>query len=81
MNSVELIRRLSLEGAENFYTVMPWINPIPKSAEEILEKMEIARQRLQYAAERQGAIEDTDSERALISRLKTEIEAIIGANK
>ncbi|WP_373033750.1 hypothetical protein [Sulfurovum sp.] len=77
MNSVELIRKLSPEGADRFYKVMPWINPIPNSAEEILEKMEIARQRLQYAAERQGAIEDTDGERAVLSGLKSEIQAII----
>lgn len=80
MNSVELIRKLSPEGAENFYTVMPWINPIPKSAEEVLEKMEIARQRLQYAAERQGSIESTDSERAIISSLSGEIKALLGGN-
>jgi len=81
MNSVELIRKLSDEGAQDLSEALPWINPIPKSADEIIEKIDIASKRLNYAQARQGSSEqdDTTKQRALLSRLKTEVQSILGS--
>ena len=82
MNSVELIRKLSDQGAEDLSQALSWINPIPTSAEDIIEKIDIASKRLQYAQARQGSSEqdDTTRQRAILSRLKTEIKNILGSN-
>jgi hypothetical protein len=80
MNSVELIRKLSSEGAAYFSDTLSWINPIPKNAYEIIEKIYAAQERLQYIQDRQGSTEndDTTKERRKLALLKTEIEEIIG---
>ncbi len=82
MNSVELIRKLSSQGAEDFSIALSWINPIPNDASELTSKMEMALQRLQYAQDRQGSSksDDTSKQRAVVSRLKTEIEGILGSS-
>ena len=80
MNSEELIKKLSDEGAQDLSEALSWINPIPKCADEIIDKIDVASKRLHYAQARQGSSEqdDTTKQRAQLSRLKAEIQSIIG---
>ncbi len=82
MNSVDLIRKLSDQGADDLSEALSWINPIRKNAEDIIEKIDVATKRLHYAQARQGSSEqdDTTKQRALLSRLKTEINNILGSS-
>ena len=67
-------------GAQDLSEALSWINPIPKCADEIIDKIDVASKRLHYAQARQGSSEqdDTTKQRAQLSRLKAEIQSIIG---
>ncbi|MFM2478167.1 hypothetical protein [Celerinatantimonas sp. MCCC 1A17872] len=77
MNSITLIRKLSERGAEQLFSVLGWINPIPQTGEQVVNKLTIAKQRLQYDIDRQGSTDCQHSEIAVIDQLLEEITSII----
>ncbi|MCP4140544.1 MAG: hypothetical protein GY755_09685 [Chloroflexi bacterium] len=83
MNTVELIRLLSDQGAKDFSELLSWINPIPKNAEEVPLKIDIAKKQLSYKQNRQGSSEqdNTLNERARLSRLNEEVQSILSNSK
>lgn len=77
MNSIEVIRKLSNEGANNFINVLSWINPIPENGNDIIEKIDFALKRSHYAEDRQGSMESTEKEQLILMSLKKEIQNVL----
>ena len=80
MNTIELIRALTERGAKDFEKCLSWLNPLPLDIHNLLKKIDIASERLQYAQDRQGSsdADDVSNEVATLYRLKAEIQSITG---
>jgi len=48
VNTISLIRKLSDSDAIDFANALGWINPIPDTAEDIKDKLNNAKKRLNY---------------------------------
>ncbi|HFQ4951545.1 hypothetical protein HQK29_16870 [Vibrio vulnificus] len=80
MNSIELIRKLSDNSAADFYRALSCINPIPFDAKDIIPKIDISIQRIDYGQNRQGGegpTQDSDEKIERLRRLKQDIERLL----
>lgn len=79
MHTIELIRHLSPEGAKNFAAALRWLNPLPADGSGVLDKIDLAVERLDYAQNRQGSTpeDDTSSQRASLANLRAEIASLL----
>lgn len=76
MNSDEIINLLSASAKEDLITVAQWVNPIPKDANTLLGKVEMALKMVGYSHNRQGSAAPSQTsieQLAALNRLKTEI--------
>lgn len=72
-SSIDLIRALSPEGAERLERQLGWVNPIPLSASEVLDRLQHAIKRSANITHRTG---EGSGETAELGYLKWDIEAM-----
>ena len=81
VNTISLIRKLSESDAIDFANALGWINPIPDTAEDIIDRLNNAEKRLNYMEGRQGNseedIEFAQQELAVVTRLKAAVTQIL----
>ncbi len=83
MHSDQLIKSLSKTGAEDLASSLQWINPLPDDAAELLKKINIALGIVKFSKSRRAEEKGSKSSNThldALTRLKTEIESILGKN-
>ena len=78
MHSNELIELLSDDGKKDLSSSLQWINPIPKDATALIEKIEMALKIVNFSQSRRAEESDDISNNHLdaLIRLKAEVKSI-----
>ncbi|MBA6417944.1 hypothetical protein H4J50_18300 [Colwellia sp. 6M3] len=79
MHSDELIKSLSDNGNKDLESSLQWINPIPKDASALIEKIDMALNIVRFSKSRRTEEGEETSNNHLDSliRLKAEISSIL----
>ena len=80
MNSAELIRALSKNGAEDLSSSLQWIKPIPEDITALIEKIDMALKIVKFSQSRcaeESGVKTSNDHIDSLARLKAEIESIL----
>jgi len=84
MNSTELIRALSKNGAEDLSSSLQWIKPIPEDVTALIEKINMALKIVKFSQSRcaeETRVMTSNDHLDSLKRLKSEIESILNKTK
>jgi len=80
VNSAELIRALSKNGAEDLSSSLQWIKPIPEDVTALIEKIDMALKIVKFSQSRcaeEAGVKSSNDHLDSLTRLKSEIESIL----